>query len=391
MNRPKNILFYIPSLHYGGVESVITAYVKEMSKRHNIVLLVDDQYEVEPYRLNNQSIRTIYVKQGISSKISIKAKTSKLVGTKLFWTFFRYVVESMIFKFKVKNLVNIEKFDVIIYAYHYLPIELIKKSPNKANKIMFVQNSYETLFTGIRKYYRNRFRENIRLFDTVLFVNEVSEMHFKQSGLLRASDFSRTIENPIEKDRVIELSNLIDKPIDISKEFIVSVGRLNESNKDFTTLIKAFIRTAKYHDLDLVIIGDGPSRKHLTNLALSSPYKERIHFTGFIENPFPIVKQAKAFVLSSRSESFGMVLLEAMSLNVPVIASDCPVGPRLILEDGMFGTLFNTGDIYILSEILKDISIDDSYRKMLHKAEKAFNNVDKYSLQSQVHKLEELL
>jgi glycosyltransferase involved in cell wall biosynthesis len=92
--------------------------------------------------------------------------------------------------------------------------------------------------------------------------------------------------------------------------------------------------------------------------------EEDVALPGFVDNPYKYMKRAAVFVLSSRWEGFGIVLVEAMALGTPVIATDCPSGPAEILEDGRWGRLVPVGDVHRLAEailrVLKEEKIDTS-------------------------------
>jgi glycosyltransferase involved in cell wall biosynthesis len=85
---------------------------------------------------------------------------------------------------------------------------------------------------------------------------------------------------------------------------------------------------------------------------------------------------AKALVLSSRYEGFGMVLGEAMALRVPVISTDCPTGPRDLLDDGRAGLLVPVGDALAMSAAIRTILTDAHLRERL--IEHAFDRIKRY-------------
>lgn len=129
----------------------------------------------------------------------------------------------------------------------------------------------------------------------------------------------------------------------------VSVGRL-EPQKDFSTLIKGFARVAG-SSWKLIIVGEGTERPLLEQLVSSLGLKDNCQLVGEVSNPFPYMKAATAFVLTSRFEGFGIVLVEAMALGIPVIATDCSHGPREIIQDEC-GVLVPVGDVDTLASAL---------------------------------------
>lgn len=125
---------------------------------------------------------------------------------------------------------------------------------------------------------------------------------------------------------------------------ILGMGRL-VPQKDFSTLIRAFSQIADRSDARLVILGEGPLRGSLEEQARSLGHlSARICLPGFIDDPLPMLRRAKLFVLSSRGEGFANVLAEALACGTPVVSTDCPYGPGEILEGGRYGRLVPVGD-----------------------------------------------
>ncbi len=133
---------------------------------------------------------------------------------------------------------------------------------------------------------------------------------------------------------------------------LVGIGRLVE-NKNFHHLIEAFDLLRKKVDCRLVLIGDGPARSELESRAEKSPFKQDILFLGRQGNPFPFLKNASVMVLASSYEGLSNTLIEALALGTPVVSTDCPFGPREILEGGRFGELVPVNDVKALSETIK--------------------------------------
>jgi len=113
----------------------------------------------------------------------------------------------------------------------------------------------------------------------------------------------------------------------------VSMGRLSKE-KDHRKLIEAFAEVNMIHpDTKLMILGDGPLRYDLESQIIELGLTESVALAGQYVNPFPLLKAADCFVLSSNHEGQGMVLLEALTLEVPTMSTDIP-GPQSVLKDG---------------------------------------------------------
>ncbi|NQV24386.1 MAG: glycosyltransferase [Rhodopirellula sp.] len=122
---------------------------------------------------------------------------------------------------------------------------------------------------------------------------------------------------------------------------IVAAGRLEEC-KGFDILFEALNELVNVRDhLNIVvsIAGRGSEEARLTYLAAQHCLEQVVRFVGFLENPYPLIRSADLFCLTSRYEGMPNVLVEAMSLGVPVLSTDCPHGPRDILQNGKLGTL----------------------------------------------------
>jgi glycosyltransferase involved in cell wall biosynthesis len=192
--------------------------------------------------------------------------------------------------------------------------------------------------------------------------------------------------NVVELPNVIDVEALrvkarasIERP---AETFIVSVARLDEGQKDHKTLLRAFaqVRAQRLSSADLVLIGEGRDEAALEQLAVELGIRTSVHFLGFCSNPFPYIRQAEMLVLSSRYEGFGMVLGEAMALGTPVISTDCPTGPRDLLEGGKAGLLVPIGEVEEMARAIERLHTDTALRRTL--VQNAFRKVATFAPES---------
>ena len=136
---------------------------------------------------------------------------------------------------------------------------------------------------------------------------------------------------------------------------VVSVGRLSEE-KQFSVLLKAIRNVCQKNQqsVELYIVGDGPLRAELEKSAEELGITKQVQFFGWQDNPYIYIVSADVFVLSSRFEGFGIVLVEALALGIPIVSTDCPSGPREILDDGQYGKLVPVGDSEAMAEAIID-------------------------------------
>jgi glycosyltransferase involved in cell wall biosynthesis len=132
---------------------------------------------------------------------------------------------------------------------------------------------------------------------------------------------------------------------------ILAAGRLSEQ-KDFMTLIVAFSQVRAHRDVRLLILGEGPLRAELETEISRRGLTGDVRLEGFVDNPFAYMRRASLFVLSSLWEGLPGVLIQAMACGTPVVSTDCPSGPREILEDGRLGPLVPTADSAALADAI---------------------------------------
>ncbi len=123
-----------------------------------------------------------------------------------------------------------------------------------------------------------------------------------------------------------------------------------------------------------MIVGDGTHRGALEDFARSLGIRDKVVFAGFHENPLPFVAAASALVLSSRYEGLPTALIEGLMLGKVMVATDCPTGPREILDHGRAGLLTPVGDVDALADALDRALHDDALRATLAAAARAHSD-----------------
>ncbi|HUF48266.1 MAG TPA: glycosyltransferase [Vicinamibacterales bacterium] len=151
---------------------------------------------------------------------------------------------------------------------------------------------------------------------------------------------------------------------DAGVPLLVACGRLADQ-KDYPTLIEAIATLRVRRDVRLVVLGDGPLRTYLELDARLQGVEAIVSFAGYASNPYPAMRRADVFVLSSRSEGFGNVLVEALALARPIVSTDCPHGPREILDGDRYGWLVPPGDPAALAAALDRLLGDAAAREAL--------------------------
>lgn len=193
------------------------------------------------------------------------------------------------------------------------------------------------------------------------------------------------IYNPILSDRLIVRSQEpLNHPwfLPGSPPVLVAAGRLQPA-KGFDVLIDAFARAIKVTPGRLLILGDGPDHAVLQQRIVANNLIGVCELAGYQNNPYPYMARSRAFVLSSRFEGLPTVLVEALALGTPVIATDCRSGPREILADGAFGTLVPVDNIdaltdAIIAQILTPVAPRIGLTDWLHQFD-ASASVDKHA------------
>jgi glycosyltransferase involved in cell wall biosynthesis len=151
---------------------------------------------------------------------------------------------------------------------------------------------------------------------------------------------------------------------------VLGVGRLTRQ-KDFLTLVRAFAELRHGRRVRLIILGEGEDRPALERLAGELGVQDDVALPGFRENAPAYMARSALFALSSAWEGLPTVLIEALAVGTPVVSTDCPSGPREILQEGRLGALVPVGDVPALAGAMAR-ALDCPERRIPREALEAF-------------------
>ncbi len=291
--------------------------------------------------------------------------------------------------------VDRKKTNKFIYAARLIPFIRKNVKQYKPNVVISVGdwfNSYvliATRFLNLKTFITNRMGPNLYLGKFIEFFNR--RIYKLADGLIVQTQRAKQIfENKYNLSGIYVIPNVLN-PIDLSSKSyeknIVTIGRLSKE-KGHQDLIQAFSKL-KTLDWKLHIVGDGPEMKNLLKLTKDLSIEEKVVFHGYQRDFLSILSSASIFVLPSYYEGFPNALLEAMSVPLACISSDCVAGPREIIIDGENGLLYETGNVSELFNKLQLIISDPELQVKLRN--QSINVRDEYSSEKIFRLLKEVI
>lgn len=196
---------------------------------------------------------------------------------------------------------------------------------------------------------------------------------------------SEGIENIIRQKYGLHNTKVIHNAIDLraigqsadqftpgESRYILAAGRMKDGVKQFGKLIEAYSQTSlPQKDIKLVILGDGQRRRQLEDRAVKIGMSDSVVFKGRLANPFPYMKNALFFVLSSKREGLPTVILESLACGSPVVAFDCVSGPSEMISDRKSGLLVADQDFEKLKDAIELMVSDEQLYEDCRKNAKA--------------------
>jgi glycosyltransferase involved in cell wall biosynthesis len=373
------IVYYLPSLYItGGLERVITEKANYLADQfgYEVIILTSEQQDREIcYRLSSR------VRHHDLGLVFDNPKNKSLLLKVLSYPFKYFLFKKRFSAF----LIDIKP-DITISTLRR-EINFIHKIGDgsvKIGELHITRNAYSDLSSKIRSIHRiipylldRRFANQLKRFDRIiLLTKEEQEIWAKLHNTI-------VIHNFLASKSVI--------PAELDNKNVIAVGRYSHQ-KGFDLLVEAWSVVAKKHpDWILNVYGDG-DRTELQNkideLNLTKSFIANEKTDAIIQKYL----ESSIFVLSSRYEGFGLVLIEAMNCGVPPVSFACPTGPKDIITHGEDGILVENGNIEQLAEkICYLIENEDVRKKMGRNARENVKKFKKEIIMDQWKKLFEML
>jgi len=173
---------------------------------------------------------------------------------------------------------------------------------------------------------------------------------------------------------------------------IVTLGRLDKQKGQIHLLraMEDLVHRRGRGEVRLDIAGQGPLEDELKSFVREHRLQDHVRFVGFLENPFALIAQCQLFCLPSLYEGLPLALLESMACRVPVLATDCPSGPREVLDAGRLGGLVPPGDAGALADAIEDAM--DHYSQWTARVAEARRRIEaEFSVASEMGQLQQLI
>lgn len=320
----KKVTILALHLGYGGIENAIVTLANTLVSKYNVEIL-------SVYRLYNEPVYKLDERVKVSYISNIKPNKKEMMyylKKKNFSMFLKGIGQSIKTGFvkyiKTPDVLRKINTDVIVSTRTVHNFLISKFVSNDIKKIAWEHNHHNN-----KKKYINSLVKSCKNIDNLVLVsNELSEFYKGYLG-----------------SKVVYIPNCLDKmPSKLSKldsKNLVAIGRLSKE-KGFDDLLKLFKKISiKHPDWKLNIIGDGMEKNNLLDLAKELKLGDKVVFHGYQNKDYinNILLESSIYVMTSHTESFGLVLIEAMSYGVPCISYTSAQGANEIISDGETGYL----------------------------------------------------
>lgn len=317
----KKVLFVIGSFQLGGAETVMVDLINNIYQKFDITVLALEK-RGPLLEILNSNVKVRYLTKG---KEYCKNKYEIIYNKMKLSLMYRFLGKNKTYiKFIYKRVLK-DTYDVEVPFLVGLPTEIVRRSPNQnSKKITWIHADVKKEDVKTYQKYLNIYK----YYDKLIGVSEKSIKTFENT-FPESKGKIQLIHNYIDINKIILKSNQkIQFEFPKDKLNILSLGRLVD-DKGFDRIINI---AKKFEDkINFNIIGGGPLEDTLVRL-IEEKKITNVKLLGFQTNPYPYIKQADAFLLSSRSEAYPTVVLEAMILRKSIIATKVP-GSEEILKD----------------------------------------------------------
>lgn len=338
----KTILICIYNLQGGGAEKVLINLLKLLKYKYKVTLLV----------LRKEGIYLDKIPKGINVIYGFKS----FLGNKFANKILKFLSSKRLYYMFVK-----QSFDIEISFLEGFSTKVISGSNSKSKKIAWVHADFKTYHWTSSIFTYDEERDIYNKYDTIVCVSNTCGKSFKEIFGFdnKIKIIHNLLDESLENYTNINFNNVFNV---YKKTKILYVGRV-EKEKGINRLIKAFqkIINLGYDNINLFIVGDGSLKDELKKYINNNKLNNIIKFISFKENIYDYMLSADYIVVPSYSESFSLVLAEAIYLNKLCISTDT-AGAQEVLKNGKYGLIVHNSEEGIFKGLL-DILNDNKLRE----------------------------
>ena len=360
------ILFLLSRFLDGGIDAVLVDYLRFLAQRedYRITLAISIHMgELEVFRKQiPEQVQVVYlVDQPMLTRWRQQKITQRLpFYIKVYDEALLSPIRRMMTGRKLRQLAA--QHDVVIDfdCCHYAYLKSVKTW-----KVAWFHFSFKQLMEQNRRR-TQRIGNHLRYYDRIVTISQAMLDEGKELFPWLEGRW-RLIYNAKDEQLLQQrASESVDDPR-INDNYILAIERLEESQKDLSTLIRAYqlLRNEYHHEEKLYLLGKGRDEQLLRQLAERLGIADSVVFLGFSSNPYPWIAHAKAIAHSAKFEGLPTVMIESLIMGKLIVATDCPTGPREILDLGRAGLLTPVGDAAKLAESLHQVLTDNTLQTSL--------------------------
>ena len=358
MKKIKLIIFH-PYSYIGGADNSLKRLIEQLDTRLFSITFI--------------SLNESFLKKYLKKKVKfIKIKSNRAVFAinkfrKIVKKFYLSKNFSKVIIFSNQNFAN------IITSFSLINLNNVKKifiDRNHLDELDHAQTIYEKLKKIIIK---KLIKITYRNADLVIGISKKLSSDLSNYCKIKV----KTIYSPGYDKSIIKKAN---KKIKLNKKYkyIINVSRFTKRKDHYTTLMAFKLASEKIKNLKLILIGYGPEYNNILSLSKKLNIAKKIIIFKKLNNPYPYIKKSDLLILSSKYEGMGNILVEAITLGIPTISSNCNSGPSEILLNGKGGDLFKVSDYDELSKkIVKHFKNIKLLKKKIKFAQKKLFRFDK--------------
>ncbi|WP_053067732.1 glycosyltransferase [Muribacter muris] len=316
----------------GGIEKVLLSYLSIFRQLgYDIELAITYNVDAFPKHFQNElpsGIKTYFCLSDTDSKyfLDIRENKKNSLKSKLRYEYNRIILDRKYKNFCL-NILNHNNYDLIIDFSGSL-LKLLSNNTFKNINTPIIRWNHSQIPTDKKSL--KKYQKSLPKYHKIIAICE--EMN---NNLIKYFNLPKnkviTISNPINIKTIAQKSQ-IKTECKYNDKYLIIISRLVEG-KGLSELIEIYAKLKEEKGIQhkLCIIGDGYYKNKLESTIQHYHLSNDCYLLGEMDNPYPYLKNADVFVFTSESEGLGMVLIESMALGIPVVAMDCPTGPKEIL------------------------------------------------------------